>query len=161
MAYEKVDQILAKYGYRHDALISIMQDIQRLENYLSMETLRYVSGEMELPFCRIYQIATFYKTFSLKPRGRHIVRVCLGTACHLSGAVQNQEQIERTLRIKEGETTKDMMFSLETVNCLGTCALAPVSMVDEEYYGEVTPGGVEKILSFYSKTLGSVENEED
>ncbi len=161
MTFEKVDQILEKYGYRHDALISIMQDIQRLENYLPMETLRYVSGEMEVPFSRIYQIATFYKTFSLKPRGRHIVRVCLGTACHLSGAVQNQEQIERTLQIKEGETTKDMMFSLETVNCLGTCALAPVSMVDEEYYGEVTPGGVEKILSLYSKTSGSVENEED
>jgi len=161
MTLAKVDQVLAKYGYRHDALIGIMQDLQRLENYLPPETIRYVSQRLEVPLTRLYHIATFYKSFSLEPRGRHIVRVCLGTACHLSGAVQNQEQIERTLQIKEGETTKDMMFSLETVNCLGTCALAPVTMVDSEYYGEVTPGRIEKILSLYSKTWGSVENEED
>lgn len=161
MSLEKVDQILEKYGYRHDSLIGIMQDLQRLENYLPPETIRYVSQRLEVPLTRLYHIATFYKSFSLEPRGRHIVRVCLGTACHLNGAVQNQEQIERTLQIKEGETTKDMMFSLETVNCLGTCALAPVTMVDAEYYGEVTPGRIEKILSLYSKTSGSVENEED
>jgi len=161
MTLAKVDQVLAKYGYRHDALIGIMQDLQRLENYLPPETIRYVSQRLEVPLTRLYHIATFYKSFSLEPRGRHIVRVCLGTACHLSGAVQTQEQIERSLQIKEGETTKDMMFSLETVNCLGTCALAPVTMVDEEYYGEATPGRVEKILSFYTETSGSVENEED
>ena len=161
MAFEKVDQILEKYGYRHDALIGIMQDLQRLENYLPAETIRYVAQRLEVPLTRLYYLATFYKSFSLKPRGRHIVRVCLGTACHLSGAVQTQEQIERTLQIKEGETTRDTMFSLETVNCLGTCALAPVTMVDEEYYGEVTPGRVEKILSLYSKTSGSAENEDD
>ena len=161
MAFEKVDQILEKYGYRHDALIGIMQDLQRLENYLPAETIRYVAQRLEVPLTRFYYLATFYKSFSLKPRGRHIVRVCLGTACHLSGAVQTQEQIERTLQIKEGETTRDTMFSLETVNCLGTCALAPVTMVDEEYYGEVTPGRVEKILSLYFKTSGSAENEDD
>jgi NADH-quinone oxidoreductase subunit E len=161
MAFEKVDQILEKYGYRHDALIGIMQDLQRLENYLPAETIRYVAQRLGVPLTRLYYIATFYKSFSLEPRGRHIVRVCLGTACHLSGAVQTQEQIERTLQIKEGETTKDAMFSLETVNCLGTCALAPVAMVDDEYYGEATPGRVEKILSLYSKTSGSAENEDD
>ena len=161
MAFEKVDQILAKYGYRHDALIGIMQDLQRLENYLPAETIRYVAQRLEVPLSRLYYLATFYKSFSLKPRGRHIVRVCLGTACHLNGALQTQEQIERTLQIKEGETTRDTMFSLETVNCLGTCALAPVTMVDEEYYGEVTPGRVEKILSLYSKTSDSAENEDD
>ena len=161
MAFEKVDQILEKYGYRHDALIGIMQDLQRLENYLPAETIRYVAQRLEVPLSRLYYLATFYKSFSLKPRGRHIVRVCLGTACHLNGALQTQEQIERTLQIKEGETTRDTMFSLETVNCLGTCALAPVTMVDEEYYGEVTPGRVEKILSLYSKTSDSAENEDD
>jgi NADH:ubiquinone oxidoreductase subunit E len=161
MAFEKIDQILEKYGYRHDALIGIMQDLHRLENYLPAETIRYVAQRLEVPLTRLYYLATFYKSFSLKPRGRHIVRVCLGTACHLSGAVQTQEQIERTLQIKEGETTRDTMFSLETVNCLGTCALAPVTMVDEEYYGEVTPGRVEKILSLYLKTSGSAENEDD
>ena len=161
MTFEKVDQILEKYGYRNDALIGIMQDLQRLENYLPAETIRYVAQRLGVPLGRLYYIATFYKSFSLKPRGRHIVRVCLGTACHLNGAVQTQEQIERTLQIKEGETTKDTRFSLETVNCLGTCALAPVTMVDQEYYGEVTPGRVEKILSLYFKTSGSTENEND
>jgi NADH-quinone oxidoreductase subunit E len=161
MSLKKVDLILEKYAYRHDALISILQDIQRLENYLPPETLGYVSKKLEVPLTRLHHIATFFKSFSLEPRGRHVIKVCLGTACHLSGAVQAQEQIERALSIGDGETTQDMMFSLETVNCLGTCALAPVTMVDEEYYGEVTPGGVEKILSHYSKTSGSVENEED
>lgn len=161
MSLKKVDLILEKYAYRHGALISILQDIQRLENYVPQETLRYVSQKLEVPLTRLHHLATFFKSFSLEPRGRHIIKVCLGTACHLGGAVQTQEQIERALHISDGETTKDMMFSLETVNCLGTCALAPVTMVDEEYYGEVTPGGVERILSVYSKTSGSVENEED
>jgi NADH-quinone oxidoreductase subunit E len=161
MSLKKVEQILEKYEYRHEALIGILQDIQRLENYLPPETLRYVSQVLEVPLTRIYHISTFYKAFSLKPRGRHCIRVCLGTACHLSGALQNQEQIERSLGIREGETTEDMIFSLETVNCLGTCALAPVTMIDEDYYGEVTPGKVESILSIYSKRSGSEENEKD
>ena len=161
MDSEKVDAILEKYGYRHDALINIMQDIQRLENYLSLETLGYVSQKMEVSLTRIYYIATFYKAFSLEPRGRHIIKVCLGTACHLNGAVQNQNQIERILHIREGETTRDRMFSLETVNCVGTCALAPVTMIDENCYGEVTPGRVENILSVYSNTWGAGKNDSD
>jgi len=161
MPFEKVDTIMEKYGYRHDALISMLQDIQRLENYLPVETLQHVSRKIEVPLSRVYYIATFYKSFSLEPRGRHIVRVCLGTACHLNGAVRNLEQIQRTLDIGEGETTQDRMFSLETVNCVGTCALAPVTMVDEDYYGAVSPGKVEKILSAYSNGSDSVENEKD
>ena len=94
-------------------------------------------------------LSSDYKSFSLKPRGRHIVKVCLGTACHLNGAVQNLEQIGRNLNICEGETTGDREFSLETVNCVGICALAPVAMVDEDYYGAMTPGKVEKMLSAY------------
>lgn len=151
MDFEKVDVILEKYEYKHDALIGMMQDIQRLENYLPLETLKYVSEKLEVPFTRVYHIATFYKSFSLEPRGRHIIKVCLGTACHLSGAVQNQEQLERMLNIHEGETTSDRMFSLETVNCVGTCALAPVTVVDDTYYDAVTPGKVEKILVNYQK----------
>jgi NADH:ubiquinone oxidoreductase subunit E len=158
MDCEKVDVILENYGYRHEALIGMLQDIQRLENYLPLETLQYVREKLEVPLSRIYYIATFYKSFSLEPRGRHIIRCCLGTACHLSGAVQNLEQLERTLDIPEGGTTADRVFSLETVNCVGTCALAPVMMVDEDYYGTMTPGRVEKILSAYSNGLGSSEN---
>lgn len=161
MTFEKVDQILEKYGYRHDALIGVMQDIQRLENYLPLETLRYVSQKMEVPLTRVHHIATFFKSFSLSPRGRHIIKVCLGTACHLSGAVQIQEQIERNLLIQDGETTQDMMFSLETVNCLGTCALAPVTVVNDTYYDAVTPGKVEKIISSYLRESEDIEGEEN
>jgi NADH-quinone oxidoreductase subunit E len=161
MGLEEVDAILDKYGFRHDALIGILQDVQRLENYLPRETLQYVREKLDVPLSQIYYIVTFYKSFSLEPRGRRIVKVCLGTACHLSGAVQNLEQIERTLSINAGETTEDRTFSLETVNCVGTCALAPVTMVDEDYYGEVNPGRVEKILSAYSNGSGSEENATD
>jgi NADH-quinone oxidoreductase subunit E len=161
MSFEKVDEILEGYGHRHDALIGMLQDVQRLENYLPLETLQYIGTKLEVPLSRVYYIATFYKSFSLEPRGRHIIKVCLGTACHLNNAVQNLEQIQRTLDIGEGETTEDRVFSLETVNCVGTCALAPVTMVDEDYYGAVTPGRVEKILSGYTEEAGSAENEKD
>lgn len=161
MDFEKVDSVLEQYDYKHEALISMLQDIQRLENYLPQETLQHVSQKLEVPLTRIYYITTFYKSFSLEPRGRHIVRCCLGTACHLNGAVQNLEQVERTLDIAEGGTTEDRTFSLETVNCVGTCALAPVMMVDEDYYGAVTPGKVDKILSAYSNGSGSSENAKD
>lgn len=150
MESDKIDLILEKYEYRHDALIGILQDLQKLENYLPSETLKYISKKLEVPLSRIYYVVTFYKSFSLKPRGRHIIKVCLGTACHLNGAAQNLDQIERTLHICAGETTHNKMFSLETVNCVGTCALAPVTMVDEDYHGVVTPGKIQNILSDYS-----------
>ncbi|MBU1163558.1 MAG: NAD(P)H-dependent oxidoreductase subunit E [Proteobacteria bacterium] len=149
MNIERVDHILEKHEYKHSAIISIMQDAQGIENYLSEDTLRYISEKMELKLTRIFDIATFYKTFSLVPRGRHTVRVCCGTACHLGGAVKNLEQIQRTIHIQEGGTTDDRMFSLETVNCLGACALAPVMVISEDYYDAVNPGNVEKILSPY------------
>jgi NADH-quinone oxidoreductase subunit E len=161
MGFEKVDVILDNYGYKHEALIGMLQDIQRLENYLPVETLQYICEKLEVSLSRIYYIATFYKSFSLEPRGRHIVKVCLGTTCHLNGAVQNLEQIERTLRVREGETTENMMFSLETVNCVGTCALAPVAIVDEDYYGAMTPVSVEKILSTYVTESEDTEGEQN
>jgi NADH-quinone oxidoreductase subunit E len=154
MDSEKVDSILKKYEYKHSEIIGIMQDVQAIENYLPEETLRYISDKLELKLTRIFDIATFYKAFSLMPRGRYTIKVCCGTACHLGGAVQNLEQIGRTLHIKEGETTDDRMFSLETVNCLGTCALAPVMVVDEKYHDAVNPGKIEKILSNYRSGSG-------
>lgn len=161
MSFKRVDEILDKYGHRHDALIGILQDVQRLENYLPLETLQYIGRKLEVPLSRVYYIATFYKSFSLEPRGRHIIKVCLGTACHLNNAVQNLEQIQRTLDIGEGETTGDKMFSLETVNCVGTCALAPVTVVDDKYYDAVTPGKVEKIISNYSAQAEDTSGEEN
>lgn len=149
MDIEKVNYILEEHEYKHSAIISIMQDVQGIENYLPEDTLRYISEKMELKLTRIFDIATFYKTFSLVPRGRHTIRVCCGTACHLGGASQNLEQMKRTLHIKEGEATDDRMFSLETVNCLGACALAPVMVIDKDYYDAVNFGNIEKILSPY------------
>ncbi len=161
MDIDQVDLIMKKNEYRHDALISMMQDIQRLENYLPHETLEYISSKLEIPLTRVFNIATFYKSFSLKPRGRHIIKVCVGTACHLNGALQNKEQIERILNIQEQGSTSDGMFSLEMVNCIGTCALAPATMVNKDYYGEVTPGKIENILLSYINASGSKEYEKD
>ena len=149
MDLNQIEQVLQKYEYRHADIISIMQDVQGLENYIPEEAIRYISEKMELNLARVYDIATFYKTFSLMPRGRHTIKVCCGTACHLGGSDRNLDQIKRSLQIKEGETTADRQFSLETVNCLGTCALAPVVMVEEDYYDEVKPGRIEKILLNY------------
>lgn len=144
-----VDEILAGYGHKHTEIIGIMQDIQARENYLPLEVLQYVAKKLEISPARIYDIATFYKAFSLKPRGRHIVKVCCGTACHLGGAAGNLEQLNRTLHITDGETTDDRLFSIETVNCLGACALAPVVVVGEDYYETVNAGRMEKIITSY------------
>ena len=149
MDFNQIEQVLQKYEYRHSDIISIMQDVQGLENYIPEAAIRYISEKMEINLARVYDIATFYKTFSLMPRGRHTIKVCCGTACHLGGSDRNLDQIKRSLQIKEGETTADRQFSLETVNCLGTCALAPVVMVEEDYYDEVKPGRIEKILLHY------------
>ena len=149
MDFEKIDRILQSYEYKHSSIISIMQDVQGIENYIPEKVLCYISEKMELNLARIFDIATFYKTFSLTPRGRHRIKVCCGTACHLGGARQSLDQIKRTLKIEDGETTVDRMFSMETVNCLGACALAPVVVVDEDYYDSVNAGKIEKVLSSY------------
>ena len=149
MDIKAIDIILEKHEYAHANIIGILQEAQCIENYLSEETLRYIAGKTELSLTRIFDIVTFYKTFSLVPKGRHTIRVCSGTACHLGGAVQNLEQLNRVLKLKEGETTEDRMFSLETVNCLGACALAPVVAVDDEYHDAVNSGKIDKIISSY------------
>jgi len=147
-------RILEKYEYCHSDIIGIMQEVQHIENFLPEEALRYISRRMEISLTKVFDIATFYKAFSLKPRGRHIIKACCGTACHLGGSVQNLDQIQRILNIKEGETTADRMFSLETVNCLGACALAPVVVVGDEYHEAVNAGKIEKILTSYRKEEG-------
>lgn len=151
MDFQKIDTILEKHEYRHAHIIGIMQDVQSVENYLPEEALRYIARKMELSLTKIFDIATFYKAFSLEPRGKHTIKVCCGTACHLGGAVQALEQFNRILKIREGETTDDRMFSLETVNCLGACALAPVVAVGNDYHDTVNAGKIEKIVSSYRK----------
>lgn len=148
----RVSEILNRNGARNDAgLIGVLQEIQKEERYLPRDILEHVAAEMEIPLTRIFSIATFYKSFSLEPRGRHQIKVCTGTACHIKGAQQNTSELKRRLGIDGGETSPDGNFSLENVNCLGTCALAPVIVVDEDYHDGITPGKIRRILKHYAK----------
>ena len=143
---EKVVALVSKYGGNRDSLVSILQDIQAEYHYLPEDTLRVVARQLDLQLIQVYSVATFFKAFSLKPRGEHIVSVCLGTACHVRGAPAVLDEVKRQLGIEPGETTEDMRFTLETVNCLGACALGPIVVVDSKYHGQMSPGKVKKVL---------------
>lgn len=149
MNVQAIDEILKKYQYRRSDIIGIMQDVQAIENYLPEKSLRYIAQKIEISLSIIFDIATFYKAFSLTPRGKHTIKVCCGTACHLGGAPQNLEQIHRSLSIRDGQTTGDRLFTLETVNCLGACALAPVVAVNNDYEDNVDPNKIKKILDSF------------
>jgi len=142
--------ILGEHDNRIDALIMILQDIQNRYRYLPEEAIRLVSERLEIPFSQVFEVATFYRSFSLVPRGDHEIKVCLGTACHLRGAPRILESFERELGVRCGGTTKDMSFTLETVNCVGACALAPLVLVDDEYYGNTKASSVKEILHGYA-----------
>jgi NADH-quinone oxidoreductase subunit E len=138
-------------GYQRDQgmLVSILQDIQAEYNYLPREALEQVSQGLAVPLSRVYSVATFFKAFSLKPRGRHLINVCLGTACHVRGAVRVLDAVKRELGIDAGETTKDFKFTLETVNCVGACALGPIVIVDGKYSGQMKTDKVKHLLESY------------
>lgn len=130
----------------NETLLSVLQDIQAKYGYLPEEKLIETSETLDMPLIDVYGVATFYKSFSLTPRGRHQVKVCLGTACHVRGANRIGKEVGRKLDIGPGETSEDGEFSLETVMCLGCCAIGPVVVIDGKYYGQVTPTKVESIL---------------
>jgi len=146
IALGKVEEIIRGYKITPSSLMPILQDIQEEFNYLPRQALKCVSSNMNIPLSRIYNVVTFYKAFSLVPRGRHGISVCVGTACHVRGAGKILENLERRLDIKAGETTADRKFTLNSVNCLGACALGPVMVIDGEYFGKVTPDKVGSIL---------------
>lgn len=152
MELEKVDSILERHNREPSSIIAMLQDIQAEANYLPGHALRYVAENLDIPLSKIYGLATFYRTFSLQPRGRHLIYVCLGTACHVRGGVKIKERIERDLNIKAGETTPDLMFTLETVNCVGACALGPVVIIDDQYHGQMTQPKVASLLKKYAKS---------
>jgi len=127
-------------------LLAILQDLQESERYLSTEAMREVAAYLDVPESRVYAVATFYKALSLKPKGDKTIKVCLGTACHLRGAGAVLASLERALGIRCGETTADGRFSLETVNCVGACAMAPVVMVEDRTYGGMSPSAVAGML---------------
>ena len=146
---KKVEGIINKYKGEGGALIAILQDVQAEYNYLPPDVLKSVADRLNVPLISVYGIATFYRAFSLKPRGKHLVTVCLGTACHVRGAKRILGEVQKRLNVKRGETTGDKMFTLETVNCLGCCAIGPVVVVDGEYYGQTTTAKVDPILEKY------------
>lgn len=148
---QKIKSFIIKYNKERKALISILQDIQAEYNYLPQEALRFVSESMGIPLIDIIGVATFYRAFSLEPRGKHLVTVCLGTACHVRGGPKILEEFERKLSINAGETTKDNEFTLETVACLGCCAIGPVVVVDGDYHAQTTIRKVDSILKKYRK----------
>jgi NADH:ubiquinone oxidoreductase subunit E/CheY-like chemotaxis protein len=145
-----IDRILSESEFSRAKLISYLQDIQQELNYLPQDALRFVARRVNVSLPRIYSIATFYKAFSLLPRGRHIIQVCLGTACHVRGAMNILQSFERELGIKAGETTYDNRFSLESVRCVGCCGLAPVFIVDGKFYGKLTQDRVPQIIDTYT-----------
>ena len=148
---KKVENILHKYVCQGSCIIQILQDIQVEFNYLPKETLEYISQRLKMPMSKIYSIATFYAGFSLNPRGKHLCTVCMGTACHVRGAANVLDRIEERLGIKSGATTPDKLFTLETVNCLGACALAPIVVIDGEYHGQTTVNKVDVVINKYEK----------
>jgi len=141
-----VDECAERHG---DFLIPILQDIQEKYNYLPEESLREVAERLQIPLRDVYGVATFYRSFSLTPKGEHVFTVCIGTACHVRGGARLAKTISRELGIKPGETTKDMQFSLETVNCLGCCAIGPIVVADAEYHGQMTSQRALDLLKKY------------
>jgi NADH-quinone oxidoreductase subunit E len=143
---DKVDEIVDKYGGKSNALIQILLEIQHENRWLPKEVLTRVGQRLATPLSQIYQIATFYKAFSLVPKGQHMVSVCMGTACHVRGAPRILDRVQELTSIEPGDTTADLKFTLETVNCLGCCALGPVMVVDGEYHGHLSSGQVKDVL---------------
>ncbi len=146
MEVSKIDSIIEQNGGKKSAILAILQDIQTVDKYLPKEALEYVSQKMKLPLTDIFRIATFYNALSLKPRGRHKIDVCLGTACHVRGGGKILEKLERDLGIPMGETTKDKKFTLESVRCVGCCSLGPVAVVDGKVFGRLGQDKVSGLL---------------
>jgi len=133
----KVPDIIGRYPQAPSSLIAVLQDIQKEFNYLPCEALKQTAEALDVPMSKVFSVSTFYNAFCLTPRGDKIIRVCMGTTCHIRGAKQILEQLETRLNVKAGETTKDGKFTIEVVNCVGACAMAPVVIINEDYHGSV------------------------
>jgi len=142
----KVNSVIEKHHKEKRALIAILQDIQAEYNYLPRESLQIIAKSLGIPLIDIIGVATFFRAFSLKPRGKHLITVCLGTACHVRGAPAILDEFKRKLGIDVEETTQDNLFTLETVNCLGACALGPIVVIDGNYYGQMKIRKIDKLI---------------
>lgn len=151
---EKIDelkQFIRPFKTKPGSLMAILHKAQMIFGYLPLEVQNIISKEMNIPLAQVYGVATFYSHFSLVPKGKHEIAVCLGTACYVRGAQNIMDKINEELKIKPGETTEDLNFSLEATRCIGACGLAPVMTVSGDVYGKLTPGEVTKILSKYKE----------
>ena len=149
METQAIDAILARHPRNASAIIQVLLDVQNELYYLPREALEYVSSSLGVPLSRSYHLATFYKAFSLKPKGKYPIAVCTGTACHVQGALRIIDQLTRELHIHEGETKPDKKFSLESVRCIGCCGLAPVVTVGKNLHGKIPVSKVSRILQQY------------
>ncbi|AKA72070.1 NADH-quinone oxidoreductase subunit NuoE [Clostridium scatologenes] len=141
--------VIEKYPKEQRYTLAILQDIQRKYRYIPRESLEALAEYLETPVSRLYGMATFYKALSLTPKGENIITVCDGTACHVAGSMVVLDELEKILGIKPGGTTEDLKFSINTVNCIGCCAIAPVMMINDKYYGNLTPKMIKEILDEY------------
>ncbi|HOJ89248.1 MAG TPA: NADH-quinone oxidoreductase subunit NuoE [Pseudothermotoga sp.] len=144
--FQKVEEILQKHGYKKENLIRILLDVQRQYRHLPEDIVNYIGVALQIPPAKIFGVGTFYAQFSLKPKGEYTILLCDGTACHMEGSTALLKAIEEELNIKPGEVTKDLMFSVDQVGCLGACALAPAMVINEEVYGNLTPEKVKQII---------------
>ena len=155
MEIEEIDRIIENHGAEKSELISILQDVQAEYNWLPQDVLIHIANRLGVTLIDVFSIATFYKSFSLKPRGKHLITVCLGTACHVRGGHRILDKFQRTLNIAPGKTTEDKQFTLEIVRCLGCCALGPVVVIDDEYYGQMNTKKVDTIIQKYITREGN------
>ena len=149
MDIERIDEIIDKHQAEANSLIQILLEVQGENHWLPREALSRISRKLDVPLSRIQHIATFYKAFNLVPKGRHQIHICMGTACHVRGAARVLDTVQDQVGIKPGETDPDMKFSLETVNCLGCCALGPVMEINGKTHGKLSPAETSDILKNY------------
>ena len=149
MQLAEIDEIIGRYQAKPGVLIQFLLDIQSKLNWIPKEAILHINTKLQIPTSQIYRVVSFYKAMSLTPRGKHLVSVCLGTACHVRGGPRIMDKVQEILRIRAGETTQDMKFTLDRVNCLGCCALGPVIVVDKDYHGKLTPTKVKGVLESY------------
>lgn len=148
--YMELDDIIEKeFSHNRENLIMMLQAIQRRYNYLPRPAVNYLSTKIGVPLSRIYGVVTFYSTFSLQPRGRNIISVCLGTACHVRGGEKVHEKLKELLNIDDSQTTEDRRFTLETVRCIGCCSLGPVVKINEDMHGHINANKIQKVLNQY------------
>lgn len=157
-SFKRVNEIIQAHGNKKSAIISILQEVQEEYRYLPEEILTYIATVMGISPSKVFGVATFYENFSLEPKGKYVIRVCDGTACHVRKSQEVLKALRKKLELKEGQnTTKDLLFTLETVSCLGACGLAPVMVINDKVYGKMTPEAVEKIIDDIIKGEGDCE----